>query len=198
MKLALAVLLLSSTLFSQTAPTENSFPLRRGVKEWGIFAGGGTGFGKRSNTQMLFAGGRFGYVLTPDIFKGRMRGNVEYVFDALPVFAVFQPQNAFGAGFNPMILKYNFTSGKRMIPFIEAGGGVLFTNHDVPANTNHVNFTPQGGFGIHFLRGNKQGSPDRAITFTTKYMHISNAGLDSRNSGINASVQFVLGYTWFK
>ena len=202
MKLALAVLLLSSTLLAQTPTSQtkpapsapsSSLPLHRGAKEWGVFLGGGTGFGKRSNTQMLFAGGRFGYVLTPDIFKGRMRGNIEYVFDALPLFAVFQPQNAFGAGFNPMILKYNFTSGKKMVPFVEAGGGVIFTNHDIPINTNSVNFTPQGGFGVHFLRKDKQ-----AITFTGKYMHISNAGLDQRNSGVNASLQFVLGYTWFK
>ena len=189
MKLALVLIFLSSSLFAQ-----DSLPLRRGAKELGIFVGGGTGTGKRSSTQMLYAGGRFGYVLTPDLFQGRMRGNIQYVFDALPIFVVFQPpQNAVGAGFSPMILKYNFASGKRMIPFIEAGGGVLFTNHDVPVNTNHVNFTPQGGFGIHFLRQN-----NRAITFTGKYLHISNAGLDRRNSGINASVQFVLGYTWFK
>ncbi|HUS19885.1 MAG TPA: acyloxyacyl hydrolase [Terriglobales bacterium] len=189
MKLALFVCLLSSTLFAQT----NSTPLTRGAKELGVFVGGGTGTGKRTNTQMLYAGGRFGYVLTPEIFSGPMRGNVEYVFDALPIFAVFQPQNAFGAGFNPFILKWNFTSGKRMVPFIEAGGGVIFTNHDIPANTNNVNFTPQGGFGIHFLRSNH-----RAITASAKYLHISNSGLDRRNSGINASVQFILGYTWFK
>ena len=191
MRLLFAILFLSISLFAQ-----DSLPLRRGATELTAFVGGGTGTGKRSTTQMLYAGGRYGRVLTPDIFSGRLRGNVEYVFDALPIFVVFQPsQNAFGAGFNPFILKYNFTSGKRMLPFIEAGGGVIFTNHDVPANTNHVNFTPQGGFGIHFLR---PGKPDRAITFTGKYLHISNAGLDRRNSGLNASVQFVLGYTWFK
>ncbi len=193
MKLAFAFILLSSTLFAQ-----DSLPLHRGAKEYTAFVGGGTGTGKRSNTQMLYAGGRFGYVLTKDIFRGPLRGNVEYVFDALPIFVVFQPQNAVGAGFNPMILKWNFTSGKKLIPFIEAGGGVLFTNHDIPANTNNVNFTPQGGFGIHFLRPGKSGQNNRAITLTGKYLHISNAGLDHRNSGINASIQFVLGYTWFK
>jgi lipid A 3-O-deacylase len=109
------------------------------------------------------------------------------------VFAVFQPVNAYGVSFSPVILKYNFTSGTRMIPFIEAGGGVLFTNHDVPLNTNTVNFTPQGAFGIHFLRDN-----GHAITFRGQMMHISNAGLERRNSGVNASIQFILGYTWFK
>lgn len=206
MRLALAVLLLTSSLFAQDKPAQtepakskaaatqaSSLPLHKGAKEWTIFLGGGTGTGKRTNTQMLFAGGRFGYVLTREIFRGPLRGNVEYCFDALPLFAVFQPVNAYGAGFNPMILKYNFTSGKRMIPFLEAGGGVLFTNHDIPFNTNNVNFMPQGSFGVHFLRSN-----NHAITFKGQYLHISNASLANNNSGVNASIQFVLGYTWFK
>lgn len=190
MKLAFAVLFLSCTLFAQ----EPTLPLTRGKAEYTAFIGGGTGVGHRSTHQFFYVGGRYGRVLTRDIFSGKMRGNVEYVFDALPLFIVFQPpRNAVGGGFNPMILKYNFTSGRRMIPFLEAGGGVIFTNRDVPVNTNHVNFTPQGGFGTHFLRPN-----NRAITFTGKYLHVSNAGLERRNAGINASVQFVLGYTWFK
>jgi len=80
-----------------------------------------------------------------------------------------------------------------MIPFFEIGGGALFTGQDVPAGTNNFNFTPQGGVGVHFLV-----KPKQAITFTGKYMHVSNAGIADANSGINASIQFVLGYTWFK
>lgn len=193
MRLAIVFFLLFTTLFAQ-----DPLPLRRGAKEYTVLVGGGSGTGKRTNTQMLYAGGRFGYVLTKDLFRGPLRGNLETVIDVLPLFIVFQPQTAIGASFNPGTLKWNFTSGKKIIPFMEIGGGVLVTNHDVPANTNHVNFTPQGGFGIHFLRPDKHGRKDRAVTFTAKYMHISNAGLDRRNAGINASVQFVLGYTWFK
>lgn len=194
MKLALAVLFLSTTLSATTCVIP--LPLSKGRAQYEIFTGGGTGFGKRSSTQMFYVGGRYGRVLTPDILSGRMRGNIEYIFDALPLFVVFQPpRTAVGGGFNPLILKYNFTSGCSKIPFVEAGGGVLFTNRDVPVNTNHVNFTPQGGFGIHFLRGKDH---DRAITASVKYLHVSNSGLDRRNSGINASIQFVLGYTWFK
>lgn len=143
---------------------------------------------------MFFAGGRYGRVLTPELFRGPLRGNIEYVFDAVPIFVFFQPpQNAIGGGFNPLILKWNFTSGKKIVPFMEAGGGVLFTNRDVPVYTNHVNFTPQGGFGFHYLT-----RANRAITLTGKYLHVSNAGLERRNSGINASIQFVVGYTWLR
>lgn len=195
LKAIFVVLLLASSLFAQTKTDSKTFSsaMRRGSTELGIFAGGGSGFGKRSNTQMFFAGGRYGRILTPELLSGPLRGNLEYVADVIPIFAVMQPQNAFGGGFNPLILKWNFTSGKNFVPFLEAGGGVIFTNHDVPALTNNVNFTPQGGFGFHYFTREK-----RAITFTGKYLHISNSGLATGNSGINASIQFVLGYTWFK
>jgi hypothetical protein len=48
--------------------------------------------------------------------------------------------------------------------------------------------------GFHFFTG----KPKRAITLQGMYKHVSNSGLDRRNSGINASLQFVLGYTWFR
>jgi hypothetical protein len=162
--------------------------------EFDVLAGGGTGFGKRSSTQFFYAGGRFGKVLTRDAGHGWLHGNLEYVFEVLPLFAVFQPpQPTYGASFSPLDLKWNFTRGRRMIPFFEIGGGALFTGQDVPAGTNNFNFTPQGGVGVHFLV-----KPKQAVTFTGKYMHVSNAGIADANSGINASIQFVLGYTWFK
>jgi lipid A 3-O-deacylase len=205
-RIFIAVLLLSLTAFAQTAkPAESkpadtktaetsTLPLHKGALEFDAFTGGGTGFGKRSSTQFFYVGGRFGKVLTGDHGHGWIHGNLEYVFEVLPFIAIMQPpQTTYGASFSPMDLKWNFTKGKRMIPFAEIGGGALFTGQDVPAGTNNFNFTPQGGFGIHFLV-----KPKQAVTFTTKYMHVSNAGIADANSGINASIQFILGYTWFK
>ncbi|XWK52478.1 acyloxyacyl hydrolase [Tunturiibacter empetritectus] len=52
---------------------------------------------------------------------------------------------------------------------------------------------PQGGVGLHyFLR------PRRSIDFSANGVHISSASLGDRNPGVNASVQFSLGYTWWK
>jgi hypothetical protein len=197
-RIALVLLLSTACAFSQVAkpaPAEtSSVPLKRGAVELGVFTGGGTGFGKRSSTQFFYAGGRFGKVLTPDLGHGWFRGNLEYTFDVLPFIAVMEPpRTTYGAGFNPVNLKWNFTRGRRMVPFFEIGGGTLFTGQDVPFGTNSFNFTPQGGFGVHFLV-----KPKQAVTFTGKYMHVSNAGIADANSGINASIQFILGYTWFK
>ncbi len=194
MKRLLVILaLFSSAAFAQ----ENGIPaqaLHQGASQWEVFVAGGNGVGKRSSTHFLYGGGRWGKVLTRQVGPGNLRGNLEFAVDVVPIYAIFQPPvNAYGAGFNPFILKWNFTTGRRMAPFVELGGGVLFTNHDVPVNTNTVNFTPQGGLGIHFFT-----APKRAVTVTAKYLHVSNAGLERRNSGINASFQMLLGYTWFK
>jgi hypothetical protein len=100
--------------------------------------------------------------------------------DVVPVFLVFQPSGrAYGAGFNPLVLKWNFAAHRALVPYLELSGGTLFTNHDVPAGTNTVNFTPSAAFGLHGL-GEKF-----AWTLELRYLHISNAGLASPNPGLN-------------
>ncbi len=80
-----------------------------------------------------------------------------------------------------------------MIPFLEVGGGTLFTTYEVPPGTSNVNFTPQAGFGLQFFH-----RPKSAFTLEGRYEHISNAGQTKPNPGINASLQFRVGYSWFK
>jgi hypothetical protein len=176
------------------AMAEGEGVLRKGSSEWAVFVGGGTGVGKRSSTQNVLFGGRWGRVWTNDIGKSWFRGNFETKAEVIPFEVYFQPfGNAYGVELKPAELIWNFTGNGRVKPFFELGGGLLITNHDVPVNTNNVNFTPQGGVGLHFFCGRH-----RAITLQGMYKHVSNAGLDHRNSGINASVQFILGYTWFR
>jgi len=187
---ALLLLLCSVPLLAQ----ENTQVLQKGQSEWGVFTAGGNGVGKRSSTHFFYVGGRYGRVLTGDHLSGPLRGNFEVRMELIPFEAVFQPpQNAWGGEFRPLVLIWNFKGNKTVKPYFNLGGGLLITNRDVPVNTNNVNFTPQGGMGFHFFTTSK-----RAITIEGKYVHVSNAGLDRRNSGINASFHFTLGYTWFK
>jgi hypothetical protein len=55
------------------------------------------------------------------------------------------------------------------------------------------NFTPQGGVGVHWFV-----KPRRSIDFSANAVHISSASLGDRNPGVNASVQFSMGYSWWK
>jgi hypothetical protein len=105
----------------------------------------------------------------------------------VPLFVVFQRYNtAYGAGFNPLGLKWNFATRGSIAPYFELSGGTLFTNHDVPIGTNSVNFTSAAVFGTHILGERYNWSLE------VGYTHISNAGLATPNPGIN-TVQVRLG-----
>jgi lipid A 3-O-deacylase len=159
-----------------------------GGHELELWSGGGHSVpGGTSNTSVWNLGLRYGWILSrphgPAFFKGRF----EYAIDAVPAFRVFQPSNtAFGAGFNPLNLKWNFATRGRVVPYFELSGGTLFTNHDVPPGTNTTNFTSGAGLGAHFL------GDSHNWTLEFRYMHISNAGLAALNPGIN-TVQVRLG-----
>ncbi|HEY1424200.1 MAG TPA: hypothetical protein VGF20_12145, partial [Candidatus Acidoferrum sp.] len=82
-----------ATQISVAAP--NALIDARGTWDLGAFLGGGTGAGKSSDTQFLFAGGRGGLILSPDLFTGTpIRGNFEYAVEIMPVYTVFTPNGA--------------------------------------------------------------------------------------------------------
>ena len=57
--------------------------------------------------------------------------------DAVPVYVIFQPQGVtYGVGLNPLALKWNFDSSRRVAPYFDFGGGVLFTSSKVPAGVS--------------------------------------------------------------
>ena len=101
-------------------------------------------------------------------------------------------KTAFGGGFNPFVIKWNFTGTRRLSPYFELNGGVLFTNREVPPPTSNVNFMSGATIGMNLFT--RRG---RAISLDFKYSHISNAGLASPNPGIN-TLQAQVGYHWFK
>ena len=165
--------ILSGMVSAQSAPEIHS-----GTNEIEFFvAGGHSVAGGRGNTGVFQAGTRFGRVL----FKAP-EGNLEYSIDFIPIYYIAQVQNAYGVSFTPFNLKYNFTVFRNSVPYLELGGGVLFTNHDVPDGTNAVNFTPQAGIGVQFPL--KRRSNDY-FGIALKYIHISNAGLATPNPGLN-------------
>jgi hypothetical protein len=159
-----------------------------GGHEIQLWTGGGYSVpGGTKDTGVWNVGLRYGWILTRPHGPGFLKGRFEYALDAVPLFLVFQPANtAVGAGFNPLNLKWNFATRGRLVPYLELSGGTLFTNHDVPTGTNPVNFTSCAAFGTHFLGDSRNWSVE------VRYMHISNAGLGDRNSGIN-TVQVRLG-----
>lgn len=164
----------------------------QGGHEVQVWAGGGHSVaGGRGNTGAFNAGLRYGWILTSPHLPGFLRGRFEYAVDAVPVFLVFQPANtAYGVGFDPLVLKWNFQRHGRISPYLELTGGTLFTNQAVPTYANTVNFMDQAALGMHIF-GSKGGA-NHNVGIELRYMHISNAGLANLNPGVN-TVQVRLG-----
>ena len=158
-----------------------------GGHEIQLWSGGGYSVpGGTKDTGVWNLGVRYGWILTAPHGPGFLNGRFEYAVDAVPAFVVFQPRNTtYGAGINPLGLKWIFATRGDVQPYLELNGGTLFTAHEVPSGTSTVNFTSSAALGVHILR-------ERAWTIEVRYMHISNAGLTTPNPGIN-TVQVRLG-----
>lgn len=186
MRLACLMLLFSGLAGAQVRPEDGATE----IQLW--TAGGHSVPGGRGNIGIWNAGLRYGWVLTEPHGPGFLVGRFEYAIEAVPAYLIFQPANtAYGAGVNPLNLKWNFATRGSFVPYLELSGGALFTTHRVPAGTSNVNFTPSVAFGTHFL-GQKY-----AWTVELRYQHISNAGLERSNPGIN-TVQVRLGIGKFR
>jgi hypothetical protein len=77
----------------------------------------------------------------------------------------------------------------RYAAFWEAGLGLCFLTDLVPEQSTHANFTEFAGTGIAWRM-----NPHAALTAQYRFVHVSNAGLDEPNIGLNCS-QLRLGWT---
>jgi lipid A 3-O-deacylase len=195
---------------------------------WGAFFNGGMSAGVSPSSSYLSVGARAGKVLTRPSGPGMLRGQFEYSAEVMPWWqgrtATFQRYNLTAVGpdfahitgpyttggayngisFTPIILRWDLAMRtRRIMPFVQGAGGLIWTNHKFPPvgpfpapghqGTSVFNFTPQFGVGLqYFLK------PKRSITFNANAVHISNASLGDANPGVNATVQFQIGYSWWK
>jgi hypothetical protein len=183
--LLFAILLLAPAARAQSGP-------EAGGNELQVWTGGGHGInGSAADTFVWNAGFRYGWVLTEAHGPGPLRGRFEFALDAVPMFLVFQkPGPTYGFGLNPFALKWNFVPHHNISPYIDIGGGTLFTHSQVPPGTSRVNFTTSGAIGVHFLQSKFNWSAE------LRFMHISNAALSEPNPGIN-TLQIRIGFGRF-
>ena len=229
--LGIVALLLATQagLGQASKPSAADLPLEIGA----IVQGGKGVTDNRDDFKFLMAGIHAGKVLTADHGSGPLRGNFEYAIEVFPFWQAYTPKfqrancvpspivgeiscsplytvggTFTGASITPIILRWNFAGGRRITPWAQAAGGLLWTNHKFPAygspvlnlgndgpntDTSVWNFTPQGGIGVHYFL-----TPTRSLDLGANAVHISSASLGDRNPGVNASVQFTLGYTWWR
>ena len=226
--LAMAFLTSSAVAHAQTPASSAIDPVAqvRNQRNWevGPFANWGTGLGNRDNFKFFFAGVEAGKILTPVLHAGIFSGQFELAGNIIPFWQAYTPpphiqtftykgepfQAPVGGGtftgvsITPVIFRWNFlTHSRRIQPWFQAAGGLIYTTHKfppdelvphgTPGGTSVFNFSPQGGGGIHyFLRSG------RSIDLGVNGVHISSASLGDRNPGVNASIQIQAGYTFWR
>ena len=86
----------------------------------------------------------------------------------------------------------NFRPRKKLQPFVEGSGGLLYFNKRTPNFIGtRFTFTADVGGGVEFNLNDK-----RAVTLGYKYYHISNGGRGIENPGFDNNL-FYIGYTFF-
>jgi lipid A 3-O-deacylase len=159
----------------------------------GIFAGGGTTVASSPSGQNFVLGGRLGRVLTNEHGSGIFRGTYEMAIDIVPLDEYWINGGQYAGGVDPLVAKWNFTHGCKNAPYIAIVGGALFSAHNLPpGDTSQINFTSGAEIGNQFFRKGSNNSWNVSV----KAYHLSNASIGNHNPGLNANLQFMLGYTW--
>lgn len=167
---------------------------RKGVSEAGLSVGysvGSSTFGSTDEHDLALTKIYFGRIFTE--VGGRDRwyaGNWEILGEFFGGVQI-NPDSAYVIGLTP-VLRYNFATGTRWVPFFDAGAGVALTDIGRPDLGGVFQFNLQTGPGVHWFVGK-----DTVLTFQYRFLHISNASLQDPNHGVNTSVFYVGVGTFF-
>ena len=192
--------------------------------EYGPFAFYGNGLSDRSDYRFFAAGVQAGKLLSPVVHAGILSGQFELGGSIMPIWQAYTPAPHLenlgtpsdpyivpvgggtftGVSITPVIFRWNFlTRAQRFQPWFQGAGGVIYTTHKfppdvlvpegVPGGTSVWNFSSGAGVGFHYFTRSR-----RSIDFGVSAVHISSASLGDKNPGVNASLQFQLGYTFWK
>ena len=100
------------------------------------------------------------------------------------------PKTRAMASVGMMALYYlEFISSDRLVPYLEGGIGVVYTDFQVEGQGSRFNFNPQIGIGVEFERDS--GPP---VFGAVRLSHISNAGLADENRGVNSVILMIGRY----
>jgi hypothetical protein len=170
-------------------PAQTVIPFRAGAKE--IELRGGALFSISGNDRrrpvLNYASEavRIGWMLDDVRGSGFFRGNTELLGEVFGGEVIKGPGNGLGGG--QLILRYNFVQpGLRLVPYAQIGGGGLY--NDIYHQPVQHRIGEGFEFILHAAVGVRWYVNDRlAFSLEGDYRHISNAGLASRNSGLNSA-----------
>lgn len=138
---------------------------------------------------------RLGWMLTePGRGHSILRGCHELLLEFTHA-VIFSGGGHYMYGITPLG-RYNFVQpNAKWVPYFQGGVGIIYTDAYKDKSQNVIGqafgFTPQFGVGLQYFAGKAW-----SIDLEGKLEHISNAGMSSRNEGVNGGGIF-LGVTCF-
>lgn len=123
--------------------------------------------------------------ITDPVGSGWYRGQVS--IGAEVVYLQFrEPILTHGIGFTPKI-KYTFVGLNNIRPYLEFAGGPFWTDlaGNIPEESVEFNFVLSAGIGISWFV-----TPQTSLNVGYRFQHISNAGIEYPNLGLNANLPF--------
>ena len=133
--------------------------------------------------------------LTGNIGHSYSQGNLNW-YAELNADVLHSPGYGTLVGFSPLMFQYKFIKpGRKWAPTVLGGAGISLSDWDkdnlaAKEISGDFQFLLHAGIGLEYFRPEK-GS----FAVNYRFFHVSNAGMESPNLGLNASL-FTLGFTF--
>jgi hypothetical protein len=147
-------------------------------------------FGGNSSHGLALTSLTYGHMWGPKLGGDHWySGNVEFRAE-LFTGAQYEPTTEWIVGLTPH-LRYDFATGTRWVPYMDLGAGTTATSIGGPDLGGAFEFNLQAAAGVmYFIKD------DLALTAEARFMHLSSAGIEHPNLGVN-TVFGMAGISWF-
>ena len=176
------------------APDPSVTALPIGTNEWTLAGAAGWGrpiFGYGTDNAFAFPSLSWARVLTRPAGHGALRGQFEWGIEVIPLFGQYHPESALGVGVSPLVWRWHFMPRGPIAPYAELGGGVLWTDVDVPSDTTRANYTAHVTLAVRLA-----GAKARGAIIGYRFEHISNGNRADTNPSVNAHT-VIVGWSLF-
>ncbi len=190
----LLFLVLACLCASPRAEAADASFFREAESEYAFLTGYGIthrGFGDtRTQVQTWDAILRYGRFLSGDLGKGWYRVRHELMLELPLHLAVDHNDRVMTGGY--ILGGWKFTAPEEYVPYLFAGGGILYVDTGLPTMGSRLDFSYQGGAGLQYFI-----SKSTALNVEYRYHHVSNANTATPNEPLNSS-KFLIGISIFR
>jgi hypothetical protein len=163
---------------------------REGLQSWSLQTA--YGFGDRHNLNFVSLLPRISLFLPAIVDRPLSARHWEGTWASEAVVSyITNSTETVEAGITPIVLAVRYDRGQSVVPFAEAGQGLLYTDLRNEALGQHVLSSSQLGGGVHWFLDERV-----ALSLSVRVRHISNAGVSHPNKGLNTTF-VVLGVAWY-